>query len=246
MISKYILRFDDICDTIDLVLWRTIRNHMLEYNIKPILAVIPHNECDQFRQNDVNSEFWNEMKFLYEIGWTIALHGYDHVYLNNNSGILGISSKSEFAGLPYDLQKKKLYDGVHIFKEHGINPEVWVAPAHSFDKNTLSICRELGIKIVSDGLSRYPFRMYGFSWIPCQMWELREVKKPGIYTICIHLSKMDQDDVLSLCEKIKDMQDNIIGLNDLQNLNISKCNQGIAFFENKLRIIKRKMMKGMK
>lgn len=34
-------------------------------------------------------------------GWHIALHGYDHVYISENSGLEPFNNKSEFAGLSY-------------------------------------------------------------------------------------------------------------------------------------------------
>lgn len=51
---------------------------------------------------------------------------------------------------------------------HGIDPTVWIAPAHSFDKNTLIALKlETNIRIISDGfvLPCFHLRMkvfYGF------------------------------------------------------------------------------------
>ena len=41
------------------------------------------------------------------MGWSIALHGYQHLYETNDSGLLGLN-KYEFSGLSYEMQIKKL------------------------------------------------------------------------------------------------------------------------------------------
>jgi hypothetical protein len=42
-----------------------------------------------------------------------------------------------------------------------------------------------GIKTLSDGLTRIPFRREGVTWIPQQLWGPVE-KRRGLWTICMH------------------------------------------------------------
>src|SRR5260370_37851752 len=43
MRTRFILRFDDICPTINWRVWRLLEHDLYELNIKPIMAVIPQN-----------------------------------------------------------------------------------------------------------------------------------------------------------------------------------------------------------
>ncbi|MDR1402133.1 MAG: DUF2334 domain-containing protein [Tannerellaceae bacterium] len=56
---------------------------------------------------------------------------------------------------------------MEIFKENEIETNIWVAPSHTFDQNTLSVLREYtSITIISDDIVLDPFEKYGFNWIP--------------------------------------------------------------------------------
>ena len=203
---KFILRFDDICDTVDPFKWNRIRETCIKCGVKPILAVIPANANTEFSDNSWIYDFWDQMKWLNGKGWEIALHGYNHVYLTDNSGIMGITKRSEFAGVSSNIQKQKICDGIKIFERNGLTPRVWVAPAHSFDLNTMTILREYGISIISDGLSDYPYTWRDFTWIPCQLWRFIIPPRSGIFTICIHIFKMSNSDIEDLCDSIDEIQ----------------------------------------
>jgi predicted deacetylase len=190
---------------------------MIRAGIKPILAVIPDNKNAEFSVAEKNPAFWDEMKELELKGWTIALHGYDHVYSTKKAGILGITPRSEFAGVPSALQEDKIKNGLNIFKLHGITSRVWVAPAHSFDKSTIKILKTNGIEIISDGLSDKPYKRFNMIWIPCQLWDFSVPKKEGIYTVCIHLFKMNDDEIDKLCTKIELNKDIIVDLDYAMN-----------------------------
>lgn len=211
--TKILLRFDDVCSTIDRKKWDLVCETLTRFNIKPILAVIPHNANEEFKAEQENPDFWKQMKELESRGWVIALHGFDHVYLTNDSGIMGITARSEFAGVEKRIQIEKIQKGVQIFKENGISPKVWVAPAHSFDRTTIDILKGNGISIISDGLSDFPFRKYGLEWVPCQLWSFSIPRKKGIFTICIHLFKMNYNEVEQLCKDIEKNQSIIVDLN---------------------------------
>ena len=44
MSAKYILRFDDICSTMNWNKWNSIEDILIKHNIKPILAIVPDNK----------------------------------------------------------------------------------------------------------------------------------------------------------------------------------------------------------
>jgi hypothetical protein len=120
------------------------------------------------------------------MGWTIALHGYQHVYVNKNPGMLRLTPQSEFAGLSHREQEDKLKKALAIFAEQGVHADAWVAPSHSFDRTTVMILADLGISVISDGLWQWPFsEKGGMTWVPQQLWGFKS-KPPGVWTICNH------------------------------------------------------------
>jgi peptidoglycan/xylan/chitin deacetylase (PgdA/CDA1 family) len=186
MSGKFLLRFDDLCPTINWEIWQKLEEIMIEEDVKPILSVIPDNQDQTLHQGEPNEHFWDRVRDWQARGWTIGLHGYRHEYVTKNSGILGIKNYSEFAGLPLEEQRAKLRKGLEIFKREGVRADVWVAPAHSFDANTVAALRSLGVYKISDGLSPYPHRdAQGVFWVPQQLWKFRTVPF-GVWTVCIH------------------------------------------------------------
>ena len=86
------------------------------------------------------------MRIWQEMGWSIAIHGYQHKYQSEDAGILGLNRYSEFSGLSYSLQQNYLSKGLAIFEANGVR-SLWIA-RHSFDETTIKILRESGIKII--------------------------------------------------------------------------------------------------
>jgi predicted deacetylase len=133
-----------------------------------------------------DEQFWDKARLWQQKGYRLALHGCSHVYANTNSGIIGMNKRSEFAGVALDQQKRMLTKGVRKFKEEGIVPEIFVAPAHSFDKNTLIALKDTtNIRIISDGFYMHPVHRFGLNWIPQQLWEPAK-KSNGVWTVCCH------------------------------------------------------------
>jgi predicted deacetylase len=140
--------------------WDKIEQLLDRYNIKPIVAVIPNNEDPKQMIDEPDNLFWDKVRDWQAKGWDIALHGYKHVYtVFNNGGLVPINKKSEFAGLPYEVQEEKIREGIEIFRRHDIEPNIWVAPSHTFDKNTLKALKDhTNIKIISDGIALNPYK----------------------------------------------------------------------------------------
>ncbi len=106
------------------------------------------------------------------------MHGYQHLYETKNSGLIGLNNYLEFAGLPYEVQAEKIKKAWEIFTDNGIRPKIWMAPAHSFDLNTLKALKEYTeIEYITDGFAVFPFTAYGFKWIPQQLWRFRNLLK---------------------------------------------------------------------
>jgi predicted deacetylase len=186
MNARFLIRFDDICPTSHWDRWQAIETVMIEEDVRPILSVIPDNQDRNLYEAAPDPNFWDRVRNWQARGWTIGLHGYQHNYVSTDAGLLKLKNYSEFAGLPFDEQRDKLKKGTAIFAQQGVRPDVWVAPAHSFDANTVRALGDVGIRTISDGLSVYPHRdSQGVFWVPQQLWRFRNVPF-GVWTVCIH------------------------------------------------------------
>jgi predicted deacetylase len=185
---RVLLRFDDICPTMRWDIWNEVEKVLVRTGVKPIVAVVPDNQDPDLTFDPPDATFWNRVRTWQENGWTIGLHGYQHVYVTKAAGMFGRMPCSEFAGLPADVQEAKLRSAVQIFREHNVVPELWVAPAHSFDANTLTALSNIGIRTVSDGYALYPYRdSRGITWIPQQVGRFRNLPF-GVWTVCHHIN----------------------------------------------------------
>jgi len=186
MAGKLLLRFDDICPTMNWAVWQEIEHVLLDSDVKPLVAVIPDNRDTTFRLSPPRRDFWERVRLWHSLGWTIGVHGYQHAYVTQCPGLLRINRVSEFAGLPFDEQERKIRLALRIFGSEGLAPNVWVAPGHSFDTTTLRVMSEVGLKVVSDGLGILPYEDdEGILWIPQQMWQFRRAPF-GVWTVCLH------------------------------------------------------------
>ncbi len=139
--------------------------------------------------------FWEQVRKWQARGWTIGLHGYQHAYITRDRGIVGIQRRSEFAGLSAKVQEEKLRKAVEIFNHEGIVPEVWIAPGHSFDWNTLDALKKVGISAISDGFALAPhIDSPGMFWIPQQLWKFRW-RPFGVWTVCCHHNAWTEPDI---------------------------------------------------
>jgi predicted deacetylase len=203
MRNGVILRFDDLCPTVNWNVWNAIEEILIELDVKPIVSVIPDNRDKALFHSRPGENFWDRVQSWQKRGWTIGLHGYQHCYLTKNPGMYGREGLSEFAGLPVEVQEIKLQNAVRIFRQHGVNPEVWVAPAHSFDASTIEILLKLGIRVVNDGYALFPYQdPEGVVWIPQQVGKLRKLPI-GIWTVCFHFNSWSNGDIRQLREDLE-------------------------------------------
>lgn len=183
---RYLVRFDDICPTMNWRVWDAIEAHLVRFDVRPILAVVPDNRDPKLVVEDPRKDFWDRVRRWQGAGYAIALHGFQHVYVNKDPGLIGVTRQSEFAGLPREEQRAKLEKALAIFADEGVRADAWVAPSHSFDRTTVEVLASLGVSVISDGLWTWPFTdPGGTTWIPQQLWGFRQ-KPAGIWTVCNH------------------------------------------------------------
>ena len=116
---RYIIRLDDASEIMNVSAWERIEELLDNYNVKPIVGIIPNNKDTFFNKMFKNQEdvkFWDKARKWQDKGWTIAQHGFTHVY-RDNEGV-----HSEFSGLSLEKQKSILKKGYDILQSHDIKP----------------------------------------------------------------------------------------------------------------------------
>lgn len=155
------------------------------------------------------------------------MHGYDHCYISED-GLKGLNpmwKRSEFAGLPLEVQREKIRRGVAIMREHDVNPQYFFAPSHTFDENTLEALRqESDIRIISDTIATKPYRYKDFVFIPQVGGHCTEMKIPGIWTFCLHPSAMKEENFIAAERFLLAHRSEFISFSDLDLEHVGKKN----------------------
>jgi predicted deacetylase len=211
MSARYIVRFDDICPTMNWATWSRIEPVLQAHGVKPIMAVVPDNRDPHLAAGDAASDFWGRVRRWQAQGWTIALHGHQHLYTTRDSGLVGVNPFSEFAGLPEATQREKLQRALAVFSREGLRADAWVAPGHSFDAVTLKVLLEFGIGVVSDGFYVRPLRHMGALWVPQQLWRFRSMPV-GLWTVCYHCNRFDDAAIAGFASDIARFAERIVSL----------------------------------
>ena len=202
-----LLRFDDICPTMNWELWERAMS-LLEKSGSPkvLLGVIPDCKDPDLMIDEPREDFWEYIRGLQQKGHTIAMHGFNHVFDSNTKGLLNNSSKSEFAGHPYDIQYEKIRKGKEMLASHGIETDVFFAPAHSYDRNTLKALAANGFKYISDGKSRKPYIQDGIICIPARSGGIPKYTIFETYvTAIVHVHEWVRDDKKNNWDRLVDL-----------------------------------------
>jgi predicted deacetylase len=213
--TQYLLRFDDICPTMNWEVWEEIEATLIQRQLKPILAVVPDNRDPGLQVDAPAGDFWDHVRAWQEWGWTIALHGYQHRYVSRNAGLAARRKKSEFAGLPVGTQHEKLQRGMEIFERERITSRVWIAPGNAFDATTVALLPDFGINVISAGYFRFPYVCSSrIRWVPQQMYYFRPAPA-GVWTVCYHHNGWDSARLQRFCEDLDDYGPNIASLDEV-------------------------------
>jgi hypothetical protein len=213
--TRFLLRFDDICPTMRWETWSEIETSLVEFGVKPILAVVPDNRDPVLEIDPPITDFWQRVRRWQDRGWTIALHGYQHRYVARDGGLVTLRKKSEFASLSTRDQAEKLRRGTEIFAREGIRTRVWIAPGNAFDECTVSLLPGFGITIISAGWFWTPFMgPHEMVWLPCQLSQLRSVPS-GVWTVCYHCNSWSRSDLDEFRNGLKRYKDQIASLEEV-------------------------------
>ena len=211
---KYIIRFDDITSTMSWNKFLYIKEILQNFGIKSVLGVVPENNDPKLLVDPPREDFFDFVRTWLDFGDTIAQHGQSHVYCSRDSGLLGINRKSEFAGLPYRDQLEKLSLGKATLLQQNVWEPFFMAPAHSFDSNTLRALKTLKFKAITDGYGFFPYEVASIIFVP-QMSSFPIRVGPGISTICLHVNTMKDRDVARLADFIMNKKTKFLDFKDV-------------------------------
>jgi len=216
---RYIFRIDDIHPAMDWTSFNNLMSIFIKKGVKPLIGIIPANEDRGIILEKPQEEFWTKIQeLLQNHSVNVAMHGYNHVYLTKDSGILknfGFNKLSEFAGLPYEEQEEKIKKGKEILKINGIQTDTFMAPSHTFDNNTIRILRKHGFSKITDGIGLYPYLINGMVLIPQQFARPRKVPF-GVITFCIHLTEITDQYLFDLERFLEENRTRILSFHEIE------------------------------
>ena len=223
--AKYLIRLDDACHQMPINKWNKFEAFFIENEIKPIIGVVPDNK-DKVLGNEYDHNFWGRVRNWKNLGWSIAIHGLNHILkpIDEKEAFFGFGKKSEFVGLTKNEQNKIIKRSLELFKANKVNPKIFMAPSHTFDKVTLESLKDVStIKLITDGFSFRPFIKDDFIFLPQQLWSVKKMPF-GLFTICVHPTTMKEVEIELLFNKIKSISNKIISIDDLNFKKIKKYN----------------------
>lgn len=193
--NKILIRFDDVCPTMDWIQWQRAVEILNKYKVKPLLGIVPECKDPILHINPTRVDFWEYIKTLEKQGWTLAMHGYQHNYDKVSKGLITPRGNTEFAGHPYSVQYEKIKHGKAILESHGIFTDIFFAPSHSYDDNTLKALSANGFKYISDGKTTKPILRYGIICLPCRSSGMPKIKTGSkYYTAVFHAHEWTRPD----------------------------------------------------
>lgn len=221
--KKYILRLDDACERRNRKNWERMEKLLDKNDIRPVVGIIPKCEDPLMEQYEYDENFWDRVEQWQRKGWTIALHGFNHLYISESGGMNPVNNRSEFAGVSYEEQERKITEGLKIFNSHGINPKVFFAPSHTFDENTLKALKHVSeVEIISDTIAYDAYWKYGFTFVPQQSGKVRKLPFK-VVTFCYHpdmMTEKDFDELSAFLEKNGHLFTNILNCKSKRKENL--------------------------
>ena len=197
---KIAVRLDDITPDMDWDRFLKFKAILEKYRIEPLIGVVPDNKDDnlmkQPKSEQAPADFWAYVRELKDEGWVIAMHGYRHIYTTSKGGVFPLNNFSEFAGISYEKQKQMICAGKTMLKEKGIETDIFMAPAHSYDRNTLKALKEAGFLRITDGFGNSPYLWKGLTFYPISFRLSSTLKKESGYsTMVVHTDTISDEEM---------------------------------------------------
>lgn len=218
---KIAIRIDDITPDMDWKSFYAFKELLDSLGVKPLLGVVPDNKDVNLQKEEAREDFWEIIQSLQDKGWSIAVHGAKHVYTTKKGGLFPLNHFSEFAGVPYEEQKKLLMNAVSTFQKRGIKTDTFMAPGHSYDQNTLQILKSLGFRYMTDGFSDTPYieRKSQLTFLPIAFQRSKDVQKEkGYTTLVYHINGMKEETLAGYKKELMAHREQLISYEELCNI----------------------------
>lgn len=240
MSMKIAVRMDDITPDMDWENFIFFLDLFEKAGISPLLGIVPDNRDKNLRRRSAREDFYELMKNLQKKGFSLAMHGCYHVYTTKSGGMFPLNNFSEFAGLSYEEQKELLSHGKERLKENGIETDIFMAPAHSYDENTLKALIELGFTKMTDGFGSKPYTYKGMTFYPISFRLGSSLKKKsGVTTMVIHANTVTEADKAGYKKIFEEHGKNMISYSEYLEMEPVKRGSVGRFWESLLARIKR-------
>lgn len=208
---KVAVRLDDITSDMDWGKFYKFKEILDKYQINPLIGVVPDNQDKTLMINPKKEAFFLYVKELEAQGWSIAQHGYQHTYKNHKGGLFPLNYDSEFTGDSYELQYERLQKGTEILEKNGIIPKIYMAPSHSFDRNTIKALLDLGFTHITDGFGKTPYKRHGITFLPIAFHSKKSLqKKKGVTTLVFHTNTLSDSSIANWDKLFGTHQKNLI------------------------------------
>ena len=244
MSVKIAVRMDDITPDMNWENFNFFLNLFKEVGISPLLGIVPDNRDKALSCQEAHEDFYEVMVALEKKGFTLAMHGCHHIYTTKSGGIFPLNKYSEFAGLPYEKQKDLLMHGKKNLNANGIETDIFMAPAHSYDKNTLRALKELGFTKLTDGFGKRPYTYRGITFYPISFRLAGSLKKKtGVTTMVIHANTVTEADKAGYEKIFKEHGKNMISYSEYLKIQPVRRNFPDMLTENMMARLKHLLMK---
>ena len=217
------IRMDDITPDMDWAKFLRFKELCDLYQVKPLIGVVPENQDAMLHIDEERDDFWECLLQLEKEGWVIAQHGYTHISSTKKKGCFPLNAISEYAGKPYEEQLANLKKGKQILESHGIYTDIFMAPAHSYDKNTLKALKEVGFSKLTDGFGDRPYEWKGLTFYPISFKQSNSLKQEkGYTTFVIHANTMNEKDFERYEKLFAEHKDKLISYQDYLKVSTEK------------------------
>ena len=193
-----LIRFDDIAPNMSWEMMDKCQELLNYYDLKPVMGVIPNNQDNEILKYPKREKFWETVKKWELNNWSIAMHGYNHLYdkETNKKDFFNYGGRSEFFGHSYEDQLSKIKKGLEIFEKNNIQIDTFFAPNHTYDRNTFKALKNSGILKIIDGYGLMPYSFNGIKFVPQLFYKLYLLPF-GIQSTQIHINYWSDKDFIN-------------------------------------------------
>ena len=221
---KIAIRIDDITADMDWDRFNRFADILDKYSVCPLIGVIPDNKDDTLA-GTCREDYAAWLKERVRKGWVIAMHGYNHKYVTKKGGLFPLNLFSEYAGRSLEEQNEMIRDGKCRLSEQGIATNIFMAPAHSFDSNTVRALKMNGFEYITDGFGYKPFIRKDITWLPISFRRSSDIdRKDGYTTLVYHVWNMDDKDFVNFEKLLATRRDQIINYSELLDADTVRAN----------------------